>query len=117
MLITVATYHGALPLELHTSTDPTTLPTRNVAWVDVEWGEWRQRLMGRDYAWVAGNAFGTFNSPANLSWYGGDPAQQSSAWLATQHGSTPVSMTPPEIAVVFEGVLLPDDEWEVARAY
>ena len=87
-------------------------------WVDLWWCGWAQRLAGRDYFWLHGDAFGLFNDPENISVYGGDPNQQASAWLATPDGSIPISSVPPVGAHVLAGILLPDSVWlEVTRAY
>ena len=118
MLFTVATYHGTLPLSFHTSTRPHALPTTGVAWLDLQYEGWAQRLQGRDYFWVHDLTFGMYNDPANLAWYGGNPHEQYTAWRWTSAGSELIAPFVPDEAIVFKGVLLPDAEWlEVTRAH
>jgi hypothetical protein len=114
--VTVAYYYGSLPLEVVTG-DARDLPRDGVAWVVVQRDGYEQTLAGRDNFWVYGDSFGAFNDPENLAWYGGNPAEQAEAWRWTGRGSEHIDPTVPVGAVIFTGVMLPDDEWVSARGH
>jgi hypothetical protein len=99
--------------------DPRDAPRDGVLWIEVRHPAlpYRHRLQGRDRMWLAGNTFGTFNDPENLAWYGGDPAAQAGAWRWTETGSEQLSdASVPDGAIVFTGVLAPDDVYDHARS-
>ena len=87
-------------------------PVEGVLWVDLMHAGFRQRLQGRDNYWVHDDAFGAFNDPHNLAWYGGDPTKQAEAWRALPTGSILIDPTPPSSAHILRGILVPDGVWE-----
>jgi hypothetical protein len=106
MRVTVAYYHGSLPLEFVTG-DARDLPRDRAVWVEVERDGYRHRLGGMDSVWVHGDAFGCFNDPENADWYEG---RQRVAWRWTGRGSEEIDPAVPDGATVFAGVMLPDED-------
>lgn len=109
-------WHDQEIVERHSATTRwEDVPTTGALWVDVLNGEYRQTLTGRDNYWIHAGAFGSFNDPHNLHWYGGDPTAQARAWVWTPDGSVEIDARAPATAHVIRGVLLPDDVWERVR--
>jgi len=102
--VRVEHWWGRLPLDVVDGLDG---PREGVTRVYVSRGRDTMVLAGRDVYWVAGDRFGCFNDPENHHRWG----RGVSGWRWPQGGNPHRDgRPPPSDAVMWRGVMLPDDE-------
>ena len=91
---------GGLTSTLNASGDDwQAMPREGVLWLDVEHRGYRHRLQCRDFYWTSGERFGMF-----------DAGTDGVAYRAGERGFERTGPGVPSGAVVFAGVLIPDDD-------
>ena len=104
LAVQVEHWWGRLPLETVHGLDG---PTDGVTRVYLSRGDETMVLSGRDVYWLSGDRFGCHNDPANYPKWG---RQASSWWWPDGGRPRRDDRPPPPGAVVWRGVMLPDNQ-------
>ncbi len=103
--VQVEHWWGHLPLEIFDGLDG---PSGGVTRIYIRRGAETMILSGFDNYWIGGERFGLFNDEENFDWYEGE---QSAGWCWPEGNNPRRDDLPiPDDAIMWRGVMLPDDQ-------